>query len=170
MTLQNCCPGSCWCAALEHAGNEIGNEERWIKCDTIQVYMLCLLARGIYGRKERAHRNPLMEPDYLFALKLIECRAEREGGGGGVACACVIEREKEGEREREISGSLYPFLPFFKQILLCLHRERQMGWGVGVKARGRVWRGVGGLVVWGPCMNMRGCDPAGVCCWSSDRV
>lgn len=83
---QNDSAGFCLCAVLKHAGNEIGNRERRIKCDTIQVYILCPLAQGIYGRKEHAHRNPLMEPDYLFALKLIECRAER---GEGVVCVCL---------------------------------------------------------------------------------
>lgn len=64
-----------------------------------------------------------MEPDYLFALKLIECReGERELGGG----ACVVVTEGD------IWFSL-SFSPFFKQILLCLHRERQMGfWEGGV--------------------------------------
>lgn len=82
------------------------------------MYILCPLAWGIYGRKERAHRNPLMEPDYLFALKLIECRAE---GVGGCVSVC----------EREISGSLYPFLPFLsKSSCVSIVKGRWAGgWG-----------------------------------------
>lgn len=103
---------------------------------------ICARWHGGVWQEKRAHRNPLMEPDYLFALKLIECReGESEWGGG----ACVVVTEGD------IWFSL-SFSPFFKQILLCLHRERQMGfWEVG-------------------CMNVRGCDPAGVCCWSSDTA
>lgn len=110
--------------------------QRRIECDTIQVYILCPLAQGIYGRKERAHRNPFMEPDYLFAPKLIECRAERERGRWCV-CVCLCERVRY--------LVLFILFSIFKQILLCLHRERQMGWGLGVGRGGlrglheRVW-------------------------------
>ena len=94
--------------------NKIGN--RQIKCDTIKANIVCLLAPGLHGMKEPVHGNSLMEPDYVFALKLTECKT----GGGSVS----VQRG---------GGYLVRFILFslFKQILLCLYGERQMAWGGG---------------------------------------
>ena len=97
-------------------------------CDTIKRCALCPLAHG-YSREQRAHRNPLEEPDYLSALKLIKWV------WGSVCvrvCVCVCV----WERERDLVVLIFFFSCFFKQILLCFTAPKGR-WGREV--HGSVW-------------------------------
>ena len=96
-------------------------------CDTIKRCALCPLAHG-YSREQRAHRNPLEEPDYLSALKLIKWV------WGSVCvrvcvCVCVWERERDLVVLIFFFSCFFFFLFFQANPLVFYCTERQMGAG-----------------------------------------
>lgn len=72
-------------------------------CHRIKYCVLCPLAHRCC-REQWARGNPLVEPDYLLALKLIECMTERREGekeGRRICCSTAME----GRRRRCINLS-----------------------------------------------------------------